>query len=221
MILVAGGSTVGWLLNNNPAREDTSTLPTLTPTPETTLQIPQPETPEQPPAESLNANYSQLETLLQDEKWEEADRETYRVMLEVSRREGLVEERQDLEWLSFESISNFSCPDLKKIDQLWRTYSDNHFGFSIQKRIWLEMGGRTDEETLEKLRERLDWQKTWSAVSQQPILSYYEGIRFDVESPEGHLPIPPNLQIIDNTSTTRHVPFLVFPLAQRVAVCDI
>ena len=206
-----------------------STLPTPTPTPETAIQTPEPQTPEpqtpEPqipePPQALNANYSQLEALLQERRWREADAETYKVMLEVSRQQGLVKQRQGLEWLDEESINNFSCPDLTKIDQLWRTYSNNHFGFNIQKRIWLELGGQTDQETRDILFQRLGWQKTISPISDRLMLLYHTGITFDIRSPEGHLPTPPNLQIMADISSARHIPFLVFALAQRAVNCEI
>ncbi|MBW4631740.1 MAG: GUN4 domain-containing protein [Iphinoe sp. HA4291-MV1] len=47
-------------------------------------------------------------------------------------------------WLDVESINNFPCTDLSTIDQLWVKYSNAHFGFSVQKRIWQEVGGKPD-----------------------------------------------------------------------------
>ncbi|HYX15858.1 MAG TPA: GUN4 domain-containing protein [Nostoc sp.] len=44
-------------------------------------------------------------------------------------------------WLDYKSIENFPCTDLRTIDRLWVKYSNGHFCFSVQKRIWLECGG--------------------------------------------------------------------------------
>lgn len=45
-------------------------------------------------------------------------------------------------WLSYEEIRTFPCEDLRTIDQLWMHYSGGKFGFSAQKKLWLECGGK-------------------------------------------------------------------------------
>ncbi|WP_392480679.1 GUN4 domain-containing protein [Nostoc sp. C110] len=74
-------------------------------------------------------NYKRLRDLLKAGQWKEADIETLAVMLKASGRE-------QEGWLNSESLSNFPCTDLRTIDKLWVKYSNGHFGFSVQKRIW-------------------------------------------------------------------------------------
>ncbi|HEY9822581.1 MAG TPA: GUN4 domain-containing protein [Candidatus Sericytochromatia bacterium] len=76
-------------------------------------------------------NYTNLRESLANGMWKEADRETGRIMLEVAERE------KDLD---NESIENFPCHVLHTIDQLWLEYSGGRFGFSVQKRIYEEIG---------------------------------------------------------------------------------
>ena len=45
-------------------------------------------------------------------------------------------------WLSTLQLKNFSCADLNKIDNLWLQNSGGYFGFSVQKKIWLDTGNR-------------------------------------------------------------------------------
>jgi GUN4-like len=78
-------------------------------------------------------DYRQLRDLLAQRLWKEADQETLAVMLKVSGR-------QKEGWLDSESINNFPCTDLRTIDQLWVKYSNGRFGFSVQKKIMLEVG---------------------------------------------------------------------------------
>ncbi|MBW4560953.1 MAG: AAA-like domain-containing protein [Mojavia pulchra JT2-VF2] len=86
--------------------------------------------------ESLTQHlYAQLEYSLKAKNWEAADGQTYQLMLNIAKRE-------KEEYLDLASINNFSCPDFKKIDQLWVTYSDKRFGFSVQKEIWISAGNR-------------------------------------------------------------------------------
>ena len=82
-------------------------------------------------------DYRELEQLLEDKKWYEADQLTYRLMLKVS-------EREKEEWMDLDSIRNFTCKDLQTIDNLWIHYSNGLYGFSIQKKIYVECGGKLD-----------------------------------------------------------------------------
>ncbi|MEB3282915.1 MAG: GUN4 domain-containing protein [Lyngbya sp.] len=83
------------------------------------------------------SHYYKLRSLLEEGKWREADEETYRVMLKVANRE-------DEDWLNEDAIKNFPCKDLQIIDQLWVKYSEGKFGFSVQKEIYLKVGGNPD-----------------------------------------------------------------------------
>ncbi|MBE9199309.1 MULTISPECIES: GUN4 domain-containing protein [unclassified Nodularia (in: cyanobacteria)] len=78
--------------------------------------------------------YAQLAYYLAAVMWKEADEETLKVMLEVAGRE-----KQG--YLELEDIEQFPCEDLKIIDKLWVDYSNGYFGFSVQKKIYLEEGG--------------------------------------------------------------------------------
>ncbi|WP_414575117.1 GUN4 domain-containing protein [Anabaena sp. CCY 9402-a] len=78
--------------------------------------------------------YAQLAYYLAAGKWKEADEETLTVMLEVAGRE-------QQGYLGLDDILQFPCEDLRIIDQLWVNYSNGHFGFSVQKEIYLSVGG--------------------------------------------------------------------------------
>jgi hypothetical protein len=79
-------------------------------------------------------DYRKLRDLLAARKWQEADKETLRVILAVAKRE-------QEGWLNTSSIDNFSCEDLHIIDQLWVKYSNGKFGFSVQRKIYQSLGG--------------------------------------------------------------------------------
>lgn len=119
-------------------------------------------------------NYDQLEQLLQAGSWKEADQETAKKMLEVA---GRTEEGE----LDKDSIDNFPCEDLRTIDQLWVKYSNGRFGFSVQKKIWLEVGGKVDRETECKLGERVGWRKNGSWMD-------YDDLTFSLQATVGHFP---------------------------------
>jgi hypothetical protein len=105
-----------------------------------------------------NNLYQQLENYLKNQQWYEADQETWRLMLKVTNRE-------EEGWLELDNIRNFPCEDLLTLDRLWVEYSKQHgfeFGFSVQKQIYVECGGKLDfsfpsDETWEKFCNRTAW----------------------------------------------------------------
>ena len=87
-----------------------------------------------------NPRYQQLEEYLEAKQWQEADYETYCLMITaVGKDEGKYFEEKDLR--------EFPCDELLAIDRLWVEYSKKHgfeFGFSIQKDIYVDCGGNLD-----------------------------------------------------------------------------
>ncbi|MBM0744513.1 GUN4 domain-containing protein [Phormidium sp. CLA17] len=77
---------------------------------------------------TIGNNYSQLHNLLVEQNWEEADRQTLRVM---ARAAGQPEGH-----LSSDSIEMVPCEDLCIINNLWLRANGLRFGFSVQSRIW-------------------------------------------------------------------------------------
>ncbi|ULP74682.1 Serine/threonine-protein kinase B [Nodularia sphaerocarpa UHCC 0038] len=128
------------------------------------------------PSNPPTMDYSQLSDLLAAWKWREADEETRRVMLAVTKRE-------QEGWLNTESIENFPSEDLRTIDQLWVKYSNGRFGFSVQKRIYQSLGGTKDfnGKIWSAFGDTVGWRKRGKWF-------YYKDIIFDLTSPEAHLP---------------------------------
>jgi predicted NACHT family NTPase len=92
--------------------------------------------------------------------------------------------RQEEEgWLSSEGIDNFPCADLRTIDQLWVKYSHGKFGFSVQKRIYQDLGGTRnyDVKIWQAFGDKVEWRKGDKWL-------YYNDVTFDIKAPEGHLP---------------------------------
>ncbi len=75
--------------------------------------------------------YNKLEYFLKIKNWREADITTFELMLFIANR-------GETDYLHTEDINRFSCSDLKKIDNYWVQNSDGRFGFSVQKKIWVE-----------------------------------------------------------------------------------
>ena len=120
-------------------------------------------------------DYTRLQDLLVAEKWKEADQETTKVMLKAARRE-------KEGYLNRDSIDNLIFYYLHMIDQCWVKYSQGRFGFSVQKKIWLECGGKVDYETECKLGDRVGWRKGGNWLN-------YDDLTFNRRAQEGHLPV--------------------------------
>ncbi len=129
----------------------------------------------------------QLEKLLQDKKWKEADLKTYDILLKQSNRK--VDGN-----LSRESIEKFSCHSLKTIDQLWQRYSGGKFGLSVQKKIYKSTGNNLKEDYLRKydpdayiqFNDLVRWLQTGADGKEQ--WRPYDKLTFSLDAPEGHLP---------------------------------
>ena len=102
-----------------------------------------------------NSRYQQLEDYLQNKQWQEADQETYRLMITaVGKDDGQLFEDKD--------FREFPCDELLAIDRLWVKYSNGLYGFSVQKEIYVECGGNLDfsypsDETWEKFCYLTAW----------------------------------------------------------------
>ena len=125
--------------------------------------------------------YSQLQEFLKAGNFKEADQETSRVILDAVNRS-----RDDL---TPNDMKQLPCTILQVIDKLWRDYSSDRFGFSIQLRLYTEVGGSLDTlraqnmGILEKYGDRVGWRKNgkWQGDN-------YPKWEFSLSAPEGSFP---------------------------------
>jgi hypothetical protein len=101
--------------------------------------------------------YAKLEELLKAGQWRDADKETYRLMITAVGKE-------DGQWFDKEDLLNFPCDDLKAIDGLWVKYSQGKFGFSVQKKIYVDCGAKPDgkypgDKIWYEFCDRVGWRK--------------------------------------------------------------
>ncbi|MGW1784547.1 caspase, EACC1-associated type [Streptomyces sp. NPDC002143] len=150
---------------------------------------------------SRGVSYAKLEQLLVQQKWLEADQETADKFLEVCGKDVL--EGAD--------ILSFSCEDLKIMDRLWVAHSDGQFGFSVQARLWLDLGpqraptfdddGKVDPRGVEEFQDRNNRFAEVIGWSRQGEWQYQDGgmnLTYNLSAPVGHLPgalVPTELNI--------------------------
>jgi hypothetical protein len=101
-------------------------------------------------------DYRELEKLLEQKKWIESDLLTVKLILEVANR-------QRNGYLDTKDIIKFPSEDLRTIDQLWLYYSNERFGFSIQKDLWLNLNNNDPKHnysTWKKFALQVGWYYT-------------------------------------------------------------
>jgi uncharacterized caspase-like protein len=125
-------------------------------------------------------DYRELEKLLKNQQWYEADQETWKLILKVTNRE-------EEGWLKLENIKSFPCEDLLTLDRLWVKYSTKHgfeFGFSVQKQIYVECGGKLDFSYPSKET----WNKFCDRTKRGEMVEYPEPFFNKELMVKGHLP---------------------------------
>ncbi|MEO1402829.1 MAG: GUN4 domain-containing protein [Cyanobacteria bacterium J06635_1] len=157
--------------------------------------------------EQVNPRYGDLINYLANARWEEADQETAKVMLEVAHQTAQG-------YLDLNYIKTFPCEDLQLIDHLWFKFSGGHFGFSVQKEIYLKCGGKADYRYYKKAErkwgEKVGWRKDHS---------WDFDMRYELESPEGHLPLVYGSAIWDARVGFERIGFSRMCFFSRIETC--
>lgn len=125
-----------------------------------------------------NIDYTELQQLLAEQKFQDADRLTIQKLCELAGDSAVLRK-----WLYFTEVENFPTTDLLTIDALWLAHSDYQYGFSVQRQIWLSVGKKWD-----KLWQKIGWKSgyTWTR--------YPDGFTWSLAAPRGHLPLSNQLR---------------------------
>ncbi|MGL4881825.1 MAG: GUN4 domain-containing protein, partial [Waterburya sp.] len=137
-------------------------------------------------SQKTGIDYTKLQNLLKEQKWSEADLHTYELIEQVVKT--AKQENQHI-FIELKSIAEFSCPDIRTIDYLWKEYSGNKFGFSSQQEIWQSVNQKGDfsTETWRSFATKVGWKKGEVASGSGYLL--YDQLNFDpAKAPAGHLP---------------------------------
>jgi hypothetical protein len=183
--LIGGAIIIGFLLTRSPQSGETvsrnTQTPSSTPIPSLTPSSIPSSTPTKlaqlPSAIELPPLYNQLNYYLERGQWQQADTETFNIMIQLVGRKTL----------DSQSIYNFPCNHLKIIDRLWSEYSKRKFGFSKQQQIWKEIGGNLNasEETWKSFAVAVGWKSSSSDNNRYLEESQYV---YNLNAPDGHLP---------------------------------
>lgn len=150
------------------------------------------------PIENLKSerliDYEPLQTLLRQGKWAEANAMTSNLLLQAS-------DKLDQGYLRAEDIRLMPCQDFLTIDRLWRYYSHDRFGYSVQAGIWWRMYGK-DAKDAKGFEGKVGW---------------YRGIvNPTLHAQVGHLPLRP---ASNGGSTDAWGGAWIAEMPQRLSVC--
>jgi hypothetical protein len=84
----------------------------------------------------LGLDYSALRDYLAAGDVRKADDETRALLIKMA-GQGAVQRG----WVYFTEIPTIPAADLQTVDQLWRAASNNRFGYSVQKEMWVQVRG--------------------------------------------------------------------------------
>ena len=92
------------------------------------------------------------------------------------------------QWLVTDDLRNFPCDELIAIDRLWVKYSNGLYGFSVQKQIYVECGGKLDfsepsDETWNEFCDRVAWR------NKEKYVTYSDLFNKNLIDNSGHLPM--------------------------------
>lgn len=131
---------------------------------------------------SKQPNYTRLKKLLAAGKWQEADLETWKQMAMFS--------KSGDDYLTADEMNKFPCNHLGILNQLWLKSSKNRFGFSVQRKIWQDFGGKTnfDENIYRKFVIRVGWYTKDSTALGGYRTINTNNLIYSLKAPQGHLP---------------------------------
>jgi hypothetical protein len=123
-------------------------------------------------------DYSLLQKLLAAADFQSADRITIQLLCELAGPAAV-----QRKWLYFTEVDTFPETDLQTINTLWQLYSEDKFGFSVQREIWLGVGKMWD-----KMWPKIGWKNgnNWTRYPQE--------FTWDLTAPRGHLPLSNQLR---------------------------
>ncbi|MEM9273725.1 MAG: AAA-like domain-containing protein [Cyanobacteria bacterium P01_F01_bin.143] len=134
--------------------------------------------------------YAGLESLLKQDRLRDADIKTFEVMLYLAGT-------KERGFFTIESLENFNCEALRKIDSFWVNYPEpgtGHFGFSAQKEIWQKNGSPNFDSPIEVWRKfyiDVGWKTEESGIHSGEGYVKYEnlgGFTNILTSKKGNLP---------------------------------
>lgn len=132
-------------------------------------------------------DHSPLRDALADDRLEEADQITRDSLIQLAG-----EKATERGYVYFTEVASIPVEDMKTLDSLWKSYSNDKFGFSVQKKFWLARQKRWIP-----FFQKIDWVRGEGDkyVRWRPLDSGESEFIYNVtEGVEGHLPLTNTLR---------------------------
>jgi hypothetical protein len=123
-----------------------------------------------------DASYWKLLNSLEQREWQKADALTRELLLKLAGR-------SSKGFLDKEAIEKTTARDVYTLDLLWVEYSKEHFGFSVQKKIYEQV-----DRKKQPFAEAVGWSNQAGIFGIFAWKSYNE-LDFTINAPKGHLPV--------------------------------
>ncbi|XVF65552.1 hypothetical protein PTKIN_Ptkin09bG0258200 [Pterospermum kingtungense] len=128
-------------------------------------------------------SFDTLQQHLSTQNFRQADEETRRLLIVLAG-----EAAQKRGYVFFSEVQFISEADLRAIDELWKQYSNNRFGYSVQKRLWQKVN-----KDFTRFFLKVGWMKKLDSteVEQYNYRAFPDEFVWELndETPEGHLPL--------------------------------
>lgn len=147
-------------------------------------------------ASEVEVNYIKLCELLADNKFEEANAETTKMLISVAAK---AQKSSEGSLLTNKDVNNLPCKDLNTVDKLWQIHSGGKFGFTPQKEIWIKAGSNLGEYSFDTYNSFAK-EVGWKADNKFKSLTDKD-FGYDLGQAKGHLPLLSNTQSLDVLST--------------------
>lgn len=123
----------------------------------------------------LGLDYSALREYLAAGDVRKADDETRALLIKMA-GSGAVQRG----WVYFTEVPTIPAADLQTVDALWRAASNNRFGYSVQKEMWVQAGRRWP-----KFFKAIDW-----VVGENNVYRKWPAeFKYAYDAPKGHMPL--------------------------------
>ena len=127
-----------------------------------------------PTGHYLQIDYKPLQQLLINEHFQEADKITQMYLCQLAK----LNQNKGRNWLYFTDIILIPKIDLFIIDRLWQIYSDGKFGFTVQKKIWIN-----NNKNWDIFLQKIGW------IEKKTMKRYPNDFNWTMNAPKGHLPL--------------------------------
>ena len=149
------------------------------------------------PQSDKDMDYSDLQMLLVKQAYQEADKLTNQKLCALA-GESAVERK----WVYFTEVSNIPSIDLQAIDIIWGLYSEDKFGWSKQRDLWMRLG-----QDWERLWLQLQWKSAGGVWTRYPNEFVWEL----ASAPAAHLPLSNQLRGVRTMDSLFAHPVWRFP----------